>query len=76
MGSPKRGAPTLQALLSLLLFCAFDFGQEGEKREPETASKAVALDQRVRAEIANFKGKVNLFAKNFDTGETYKSGGR
>ena len=30
-----------------------------------------ALDDRVKAEIAPFKGKVSLFAKNLDTGETY-----
>src|SRR6266498_3654536 len=32
------------------------------------------LDERVKAELATFKGKVNLFAKNFDTGETYALG--
>src|ERR1051325_9715913 len=32
---------------------------------------ASALDARVRAEIAPFKGKVMLFAKNLDTGATY-----
>jgi beta-lactamase class A len=30
-----------------------------------------SLDDRVKAEIAPFKGKVSLFAKNLDTGETY-----
>lgn len=34
-----------------------------------------ALDQRVRAELAQFKGKVNLFAKNLDTGAVYELGG-
>ncbi len=29
------------------------------------------LDERVKAELATFKGKVSLFAKNLDTGETY-----
>jgi len=28
----------------------------------------------VKAEIASFKGKVSLFAKNLDTGETYAMG--
>ena len=36
---------------------------------------APALDARVRAEIAPFKGKVTLFAKNLDTGETYSFNG-
>ena len=34
-----------------------------------------ALDQRVRAEVSQFKGKVSLYAKNLDTGETYELGG-
>jgi beta-lactamase class A len=34
----------------------------------------VALDSRVKAELANFKGKVSLFAENLDTGETYALG--
>jgi beta-lactamase class A len=38
-------------------------------------SAAPALDARVRAEIAPFKGKVSLFAKNLDTGETYSFNG-
>lgn len=34
-----------------------------------------ALDSRVRAEVANFKGKVWLTAKNLDTGATYDLNG-
>ena len=37
--------------------------------------KQTALDQRVRAEVSQFKGKVNLFAKNLDTGAVYELGG-
>ncbi|HEX7313657.1 MAG TPA: serine hydrolase [Pyrinomonadaceae bacterium] len=33
------------------------------------------LDRRVRAEAANFKGNVYLYAKNLDTGATYDFGG-
>jgi beta-lactamase class A len=33
------------------------------------------IDARVRAEVAPFKGKVSLFAKNLDTGETYSFNG-
>jgi len=33
------------------------------------------LDARVRAEVAQFKGKVSLFARNIDTGATYTLGG-
>ena len=30
-----------------------------------------SLDARVKAELASFKGKVSMFARNLDTGETY-----
>ncbi len=33
------------------------------------------LDKRVRGEVAQFKGKVSLFAKNLDTGAVYTLGG-
>jgi beta-lactamase class A len=39
----------------------------------QTAKKA--LDDRVRAEVSQFKGKVSLYAKNFDTGALYEFGG-
>src|SRR5438552_4222682 len=29
------------------------------------------VDDKVKAEVASFKGNVSLFAKNLDTGETY-----
>jgi beta-lactamase class A len=38
-------------------------------------ASAPSLDARVRAEIGPFKGKVSLFAKNLDTGETYSFNG-
>lgn len=45
-------------------------------RAQSIASGAGAsLDARLRAEITPFKGKVNLFAKNLDTGETYSFNG-
>ena len=34
-----------------------------------------SLDARIRAEIAPFKGKVFLYAKNLDTGQTYSLNG-
>src|ERR1043165_9024102 len=40
-----------------------------------SAAQTTSLDSRVRAEIAPFKGKVFLFAKNLDTGETYSFNG-
>ena len=35
---------------------------------------AQSLDDDIKARIASFKGKVSLFAKNLDTGETYALG--
>jgi len=35
---------------------------------------APSLDNDIKARIASFKGKVSLFAKNLDTGETYALG--
>ncbi len=43
--------------------------------QTDQAAKQAALDQRVRAEVAQFKGKVSLFAKNLDTGAVYEFGG-
>jgi beta-lactamase class A len=34
-------------------------------------SPTATLDERVRAEVAAFKGKVSLFARNLDTGATF-----
>ena len=42
--------------------------------QTETAPKQNTLDQRVRAEVSQFRGKVGLFAKNLDTGQTYELG--
>jgi len=43
--------------------------------QTDPAGAKVSQDQRVRAELAQFKGKVNLFAKNLDTGAVYDLGG-
>jgi beta-lactamase class A len=52
--------------LAVLLFTPSAFSQ---------AKDASALDARVRAETTPFKGKVFLFAKNLDTGETFSLDG-
>jgi beta-lactamase class A len=44
-------------------------------RAQTPAPPPAALDTLVRAETAPFKGKVYLFAKNFDTGVTYSFNG-
>ena len=43
--------------------------------QTDQAAKQPALDQRVRAEVSQFKGKVSLYAKNLDTGASYELGG-
>jgi len=40
-----------------------------------TSDPKAALDIRVRAEVAPFKGRVFLYAKNLDTGQTYSLNG-
>lgn len=40
-----------------------------------TADQTAALNARVRSEIASFKGKVWIYAKNLDTGATYSLDG-
>lgn len=52
--------------LAVLLFTPCAFSQ---------AKDASALDASVRAETTPFKGKVFLFAKNLDTGETFSLDG-
>jgi beta-lactamase class A len=38
---------------------------------PTTAQTQTRLDERVKTLVGSFKGKVSLFAKNLDNGETY-----
>jgi beta-lactamase class A len=40
----------------------------------QKAEEHTQLDKKITARIAAFKGKVSLFAKNLDTGETYALG--
>jgi beta-lactamase class A len=57
------------AVLGLLL------AGPGAFAKTDQAAKHAALDQRVHAELKQFKGKVSVFAKNFDTGIVYELGG-
>ncbi len=45
------------------------------KQNNERVFDRNALDKQVRDEVAQFKGKVSLFAKNLDTGAVYEFGG-
>ena len=51
---------TRNILLALVLICV-----------PTVAQSQSALDDEVKTLVNSFKGKVSLFAKNLDTGETY-----
>jgi beta-lactamase class A len=41
----------------------------------QTQTQPNPLESQIRAEVANFKGKVYLFARNLDTGEAYSFNG-
>ncbi|MGH9905558.1 MAG: serine hydrolase, partial [Pyrinomonadaceae bacterium] len=46
-----------------------------KQEKPGASAANEALDKRVREEVAKFKGKVSLFAKNLDNGAVYDFGG-
>jgi beta-lactamase class A len=54
--------------LLLLLFMSLTLNAQNAKPAPN-------LDERIRAEVAAFKGKVWLYAKNLDTGAVYSFNG-
>ena len=58
--------PTL-LLVFFLITLSPAFAQSPEKRP--------TLDDQIKTTVAPFKGKVSLFAKNLDTGETYSFNG-
>jgi beta-lactamase class A len=53
-------------LLTLVLTSACSLASSQTKIEPNGA-----LDEQVKSKVTSFKGRVGLFAKNLDTGETY-----
>ena len=57
----------------VLVICSLAIGQTAGAPAANSLS-AGSLDNRVKAELATFKGKVSLFAKNLDTGVTYGLG--
>ena len=65
MNSPIRIAGVV-LIVSLVANLAF---------AQQAGSSSASLDSRVRSEITSFKGKVSLFAKNLETGQTYAYGG-
>ena len=66
MTNMKRSRAIMPLALAVLLFTPSAFGQ---------AKGSGSLDAHVRAETTPFKGKVFLFAKNLDTGETFSLDG-
>jgi beta-lactamase class A len=65
-----------RSLCHALLLAAFSAAATRTPPAAQTpaTSRASALDRRIRAEVARFKGKISLFAKNLDTGEGYGFG--
>src|SRR2546428_11088731 len=64
-------------LLPLFLLTTFLSGNgqtTASTSAPKSSQPADSLDSQVKAELASFKGKVSLFAKNLDTGQTYAFG--
>jgi beta-lactamase class A len=69
-----RGLTALLAAVLVCLVTAYAQGPRLPISAPSAASKA-KLDEQIKAELASFRGKVSLFAKNLDTGETYSYNG-
>lgn len=61
-------------LLINVLFLLF-FVNAVQAQQASPASPALALDGRVRTEAVKLKGKVSIYAKNLETGETYSLNG-
>jgi len=61
-----------QVLLKLLAGVVLLLAGVSAFAQTDQAAKQAALDQRVRAEVMQFKGNVSLFAKNLDTGVVYE----
>jgi beta-lactamase class A len=58
----------LSTYIIIFLSCS---GMTAQPQSPTSQS----LESRIRAEVAPFKGKVFLYAKNLDTGQTYSFNG-
>jgi beta-lactamase class A len=65
-------------LLPLVFACAAAPPARGQASTTSTAAQARAralLDEKVKAEVSRFRGRVSLFARNLDTGAEYSFGG-
>ena len=61
-----------QALLVMITMLTALLPARGQSN---SSSSPASLDAQVRAETAQFKGKVSLFARNLDSGESYSLNG-
>ncbi len=68
----RIGTAATTCLAFSLSLCTLSFAQSSPDRSIQPGPDS--LDVRVKAELASFKGKVSLFAKNLDSGETYALG--
>ena len=62
--NPMKALKAIVLLTALHLSSSLVFAQSTDKPSPK-------LDEQVKSLVASFKGKVSLYAKNLDTGETY-----
>jgi beta-lactamase class A len=62
------------ASIILIIFSICPVPAQSTSSAVARPAQSDSLDARVKAELASFKGKVSLFAKNLDTGETYSFG--
>src|SRR5437899_7762735 len=78
--NPKRSLMKLSltqpaCLFLILSLCFGVYGQSNSTTGAQRDKVVASLDDRIRTEVGSFKGKVYLFAKNLDTGETYSYNG-
>jgi beta-lactamase class A len=66
------GRLSLMKITCLLLVLFLGFAAFGQSLGSQTTP---SLDAQIKTEVGSFKGKVFLFAKNLDTGETYSFNG-
>jgi beta-lactamase class A len=67
----KKTQVPVGIVVSALLLFVIPIGMSAQAQNPPVA----ALDARVRTEVAQFKGKLFLFARNLDTGQVYSFNG-
>jgi beta-lactamase class A len=69
------GRLSLMKITCLLLVLFLCFGVYGQSSASPGSQTTPSLDAQIKTEVGSFKGKVFLFAKNLDTGETYSFNG-